>query len=256
MRLRSGRGINGSDSDTSSHDGVMDAEEIEARFQALQDENARLAAEVAALQLAKSEQGSSPYSRGRPAVQVPEALQNVPMLSQLSDIQHQPQNPVRRSPQAPDFISCIDVECEPGYIRACRAGPAVSKEYSEIVAPLASYRFDSQQALEQQVRASDIPEDRRKSLAVVVTALRAELDFIIDRHDLLVIKGEFKHDPCMVQALEQGLSGVEGLPISSSRVQQLLEKQSSARQVALTKQSAKQSGGPSRGGGGSSNPSA
>ncbi|KAF6263848.1 hypothetical protein COO60DRAFT_1624430 [Scenedesmus sp. NREL 46B-D3] len=82
------------------------------------------------------------------------------------------------------------------------------------------------------------------------------LDFLIERHDLLVAKGEFKHDPSLVQALEQGLSGVDGLPITSSRVMQLLEKQASARVVALTKQSAKASGGPSRSGGGSSNPPA
>lgn len=253
MRLRSGLGTNGSDSEASLQEGDM--EELSAQLQSLQNEHARLQADMAAL-VARSEPSSSTVSRGRPSVQVPEPLENVPVLVELKDIQHSAQNPVRRSARAPDFTSLIDVEGEPGYIRACNAGASVSKEYAEIVAPLLSYRFDSQLALEQQVRASDIPEPRRKSLAVVVAALRAELEFLTERHDLLVLKGVLKNDPSRVQALEQGLAGVEGLPVSSGRVQQMLEKQSSARVLALSKQSAKQSGGSSRGSGGSGNPSA
>ncbi|KAF6249589.1 hypothetical protein COO60DRAFT_1630120 [Scenedesmus sp. NREL 46B-D3] len=143
-----------------------------------------------------------------------------------------------------------------GYIRASRAGPAVGREYAETVGPLVSYLYDIQQALEEQATASDLPENRRKSLAVVVTANRAVLDFLVERHNLLVAIGEFKHDPSLVQALEQGRSGVDGLPITSSHMIHLLEKQASAQVVALTKQSAKASGGPSRSGGGSSNPPA
>ncbi|KAF6253856.1 hypothetical protein COO60DRAFT_1544618, partial [Scenedesmus sp. NREL 46B-D3] len=175
---------------------------------------------------------------------------------ELSDIRHQPRNPVQRSPLAPDYIAPIDVEGEPGYFRESRAGPAVGREYAETVGPLVSYLYDIQQAREEQATASDLPENRRKSLAVVVTANRAVLDFLVERHGLLVAQGEFKHEPSLLQALEHGLSGVDGLPITSSRVMQLLEKQASARVVALTKQSAKASGGPSRSGGGSSNPPA
>ncbi|KAF6250864.1 hypothetical protein COO60DRAFT_1629286 [Scenedesmus sp. NREL 46B-D3] len=183
MRLRSGRAVN----DSGSHDGDMSVEQLTAEVEALKYEQARTQAELAALKLAQSESSSTSYSRGRPSVQVPAAVDN---------------------------------------------------------------------ALEEQATASDMPENRRKSLAVVVTANMAVLDFLVERHDLLVAKGEFKHDPSLVQALEQGLSGVDGLPITSSRVMQLLEKQASARVVALTKQSAKASGGPSRSGGGSSNPPA
>lgn len=253
MRLRSGRGANGSDSESSSHE--RDMEELSAQLQSLRNENAMLQAQVAAL-AARSEPGSSTVSRGRPSVQVQEPLEDVPTLAELGDIQHQGLNPVRRSARAPDFTSLIDVEGEPGYIRACNAGAAVAKEYADIVAPLLSYRYDSQLALEQQVRASDIPEARRKSLAVVVAALRAELEFITERHDLLVLKGVLKNDPSRVQALEQGLAGVEGLPVSSGRVQQMLEKASVARVLALSKQSAKQAVGPNRSSGGSGNPSA
>ncbi|KAF6256385.1 hypothetical protein COO60DRAFT_1529794, partial [Scenedesmus sp. NREL 46B-D3] len=151
-------------------------------------------------------------------VQVPATADNVRLLQVLSDIRHQPRNPVQRSPLAPDYIAPIDVEGELGYIRASRAGPAVGQEYAETVGPLVSYLYDIRQALEEQATASDLPENRRKPLAVVVTANRAVLDFLVERHDLLVAKGEFKHDPSLVQALEQGLSGVDGLPITSSRV--------------------------------------
>jgi hypothetical protein len=131
------------------------------------------------------------------------------------------------------------------------------KEYDETVAPVVSYFYDAQQALERLIRAGDIPEARRKSLAVVAAAQKAVLDFLIERHDLLVAKGEFKHDLSLLYALEQGLAGVEGLPIQSSgRVQQLLEKHASARVLALTQQSAKQSRGSSRWGTGSNNPPA
>uniref|UniRef100_A0A383VXS6 Uncharacterized protein n=1 Tax=Tetradesmus obliquus TaxID=3088 RepID=A0A383VXS6_TETOB len=151
----------------------------------------------------------------------------------------------------------LNLECESGHIRASKAGPAVAKEYDETVAPLLSYFFDTQQALEQQIRASDIPEVRRKSLAVIAAAQRGLLDFLIERHDLLVAKGEFKHDPGLLHALEQGLAGVEGVPIQAEgRVHKMLQQHNSARVVALTKQSAKQSGGSGRGGTGSSNPPA
>ncbi|WIA37370.1 hypothetical protein OEZ86_014298 [Tetradesmus obliquus] len=106
----------------------------------------------------------------------------------------------------------LDLECESGHIRASTAGPAVAKEYDETVAPVLSYFFETQQALEQQIRASDIPE---------------------------------------------GLAGVEGVPIQAEgRVHKMLQQHNSARAVALTKQSAKQSGGSGRGGTGSSNPPA
>jgi hypothetical protein len=58
--------------------------------------------------------------------------------TQLLQITHQPSNPVQRSSQAAESISIIDVECEPGYSRASKAGPAVAREYAEMVAPLAS----------------------------------------------------------------------------------------------------------------------
>lgn len=257
MRLRSGRDV--SDPNDSSPVGDMSnaPEELLAEVQTLRNENARILEELAALKLVQAGQGSASSSRGRPSVQAAEALANVPVLAKLSDIVHQPSNPVQRSAQAPDSIALIDVECEPGYIRAKQAGAAVAREYAESNAPLLSYLYDAQQELEKQIRAADIPEDRRKSLAVIAAALRAVLDFLIERHDLLVAKGEYKHSPGLVQALELGLAGVEGVPIHSSRVMQELQKHAAARVAALTKQSAKQSGGPSRSnGGGSSSPSA
>ncbi|WIA17724.1 hypothetical protein OEZ85_009241 [Tetradesmus obliquus] len=180
---------------------------------------------------------------------VAEPVDNVVNITEFSGIVHQRTNPVQRSAVAPVTCSLLDLECESGRIRASKAGPAVVKEYDETVAPALSYLYDAQQALEQLIRAADIPEARRKSLAVIAAAQKAVLDFLTERHDLLVAKGEFKHDPSLLHALEQGLAGVEGLPIQSGgRVQQHLEKLASARVLALTKQSAKQSGGSSRGG--------
>lgn len=251
MRLRSGLNLDGS---ARGGAGMAEMEEVQARLQAVQNELARVKEELSQVQLAQSQQGSSASSRGRPVVRVPEAVAGVAALAELSDIPHQPSNPVQRSTQAPASIALLDLEGETGYIRANRAGAPVAREYAETVAPVLSYLFDLQHALEQQCSAADIPEVRRKSLAVVMTGLQAVVEFVTERHDLLVAKGEFKHDPCLVQALEQSLAGVEGLPIVSSRVQQLLERQASARVLALTKQSAQRTAGPSRGSNGSNPP--
>lgn len=254
MRLRSGVVTN--DQDDSTRVGEMSAEETAAEVAALRNELTRLTAEVAA-KSAQPEPGSSSCSRGRPTVQVAEPVDNVVNITEFSGIVHQRTNPVQRPAVAPDTCSLLDLECESGHIRASKAGPAVVKEYDETVAPALSYLYDAQQALDQLIRAADIPEARRKSLAVIAAAQKAVLDFLTERHDLLVAKGEFKHDPSLLHALEQGLAGVEGLPIQSSgRVQQHLEKLASARVLPLTKQSAKQSGGSSRGGTGSNNPPA
>lgn len=53
----------------------------------------------------------------------------------------------------PDFFPPIDVEGEPGLIRASRAGTAVAREYAVTVARLVCYHFDSQQALDERARA-------------------------------------------------------------------------------------------------------
>jgi hypothetical protein len=85
MRLCSGRGTNGSDSESSSQEGDM--EEVTAQLQTLQNEYARPQADMAAL-AARSEPSSSTVSPGRPSVQVQEPLVDVPMLAELKDIQH------------------------------------------------------------------------------------------------------------------------------------------------------------------------
>lgn len=73
---------------------------------------------------------------------------------------------------------------------------------------------------------------------MVVSAVGQVVQFLHERRDLLVAKGEFKSDPNL--AVEMSLNGTDGLPIASSRVQQLLEKATYAQVAYLQKQSAKQ----------------
>jgi hypothetical protein len=130
-------------------------------------------------------------------------------------------------------------------VRAGTAGPAIKKEY-EVVAAVLSYMWDIKAALVQQCSAEDIPVARRQSLAVAVSALTLVVQFLHERRDLLVTKGEFRSDPYLVKAVEMGLNGTDGVPISSSRVQQLLEKAAAAQVGYLHKQSAKHTAGPSK----------
>ena len=75
---------------------------------------------------------------------------------------------------------------------------------------------------------------------MVVSAVDQVVQYLHERRDLLVAKGEFKNDPNLVKAVELSLGGTDGLPISSSRVQQLLKAATTAQVSYLQKHSAKQ----------------
>jgi hypothetical protein len=217
-------------------------------------DQADLAAQIAALQtqladvqvrLASAEANAGQGSKAQPQVHQLSSAANVPALAKFEDIQQQDDNPVRRGHQSPPTIALLDLSLESGMVRAGMAGPAIKREY-EVVAPVLSYLWDIKAALAQQCSADDIPDARRQSLAVAVSALDQVVQFLHERRDLLVAKGEFKSDPYLVKAVEMGLNGTDGLPVSSSRVQQLLEKAAAAQVGYLHKQSAKQTAGPSR----------
>lgn len=214
--------------------------DLAAQFAAVQTQLSDLAA-----RLAVAEAAANQSTRKQPRVHQLEAAADVPNLATFEDIKQQSNNPVQRGHQAPPTISMLDLSLESGMVRAAVAGPAIKKEY-EVIAPVLSYLWDISAALQQQCSAADIPEDRRQSLAVLVSAQNLVVEFLHERRDLLVAKGEFKHDPSLVKAVEMGLNGTDGLPVSSSRVQQLLEKAAVAQVGYLHKQSAKQVAGSSK----------
>lgn len=209
------------------------AADLEATIAALQAENARLRAQTAAADAAA---GSA---REQPQVRLLSAAENVPILAKFEDIKQQEDNPVQRGHLAPPTISRLDLSIEPGMVRARTAGPAIQREY-EVIAAALSYSWDALAVMQQQCSAVDIPEDRRKSLSVVVSAVEQVVQFLHERRDLLVTKGEFKNDPNLVKAVEMSLGGTDGLPISSTRVQQVLKSATTAQVGYLQKQSAKQ----------------
>lgn len=209
---------------------------LDAQIAALQTQVASLQAQVAN---AGPVADIAPVPNAQPRVHPLTAVANVPVLDSFSDINKLQNNPVQRGHHAPPTISLLDLSLEAGMMRASAAGPAIKREY-EVIAAVLSYLWDIKAAFEQQCSADDVPETRRKSLSVPVSALGEVVDFLHARRDLLVTKGEFKNDPCLVKAVEMGLNGTDGLPITNSRVHDLLEKATASQVVYLQKQSAKQ----------------
>lgn len=180
------------------------ADDLNVTVAALQAQLASLQAQLAAVGSATPQ-----TSRAQPQVQPLVSAANVPLLTKFEDIQQHNDNPVQRGHQAPPTISLLDLSLEPGMVRAGVAGPAIKKEY-EVVAPVLSYLWDIKAALQQQCSSSDIQDARMQSLAVLVSALDQVVQFLLERRDLLIAKGEFKSDPCLVKAVEMSLNGTDG----------------------------------------------
>eukprot|EP00775_Hariotina_reticulata_P014938 gene14938-15143_t len=174
---------------------------------------------------------------------------NVPLLNEFVDLPHSSFNPVQRGHRASSTASLLDMGLERGMFSAAAAGPAVKKEY-EAVGSALSYLWDLAEVLVQQCSSSDIPAARRKSLSVPISALQQVVRLLEERRDLPIAKGEFKTSPELVKAMELGMNGISNLPVTSSKMQGLMDKTMAVQMGYLQKQSAKAAAPPARGSGG------
>jgi hypothetical protein len=112
----------------------------------------------------------------------------------------------------------LDLEMERGALAVRKSGIyGLQCEY-EHMAPVVSYMYDAVECLETLVVADDIPEARRNGLKVGVGAVRGVLTFATSVLDLLKLKGEKRDCRELVQAVEDRLRGVAGIPIDSDLV--------------------------------------
>ena len=167
-----------------------------------------------------------------------DAIDDVELRTVLSEVPHQVTNPVQRPTGSATTCLGLDLGLERGMLAVKKAPFATQVEYKRW-APMVSYLFDAVMDLERQCSSSDVPEERRKSIAVVLTHLREVLGYSTTQLDLLKLKGERANAPEVVDAVVQAVQGHHDLPISSPAVQAALTQVSHLSLLASMKAAAK-----------------
>jgi hypothetical protein len=138
-------------------------------------------------------------------------------LTKLDDLPRDPSNPVPRKVDAPTTASLLDLALDRGFLAVRSAGSKGSEYEYRHHASYLSYTYDVYKAFEAQLAREDQLD--KKSLEVIFTHLECVVRRVIARLDYLKIRGEMlQSDPGLVYAIEQTISGVADLPVSSGLV--------------------------------------